>query len=240
MFLTSSLLKRFIDSVKLPGPSPSRSIKITFQQKVVLDIALEDLVDALADCGYESDGSLDSKAGRELDEDEDVNPILGDFECDPNLKFAMHETLPDLSDLTESEPENGPISHKRTVDMAALDKTAKKKLKKKNYNKRRRKEKRIETSGDEPYSKLVGDRRCNEADIITLDCDAAKLPVSSTGWQGVRKTGFEEYTGLSREETIALPGCGISIGMAGRLLVLLMYSQMLKQVPLFQSQRSHL
>lgn len=189
--------------LKLLG-STSPRFKITFQKKVVLDIHLEDLVDALPDRGYDSDGSVASSPAQDLDGDDDFD-ILGDFTCEPDLDFAMHKPLPDLSDLTESEPENDPISHKRSFDTANLDKTEKKRLKKKNYNKRRRKEKRIDISGDEPYSKSVGDRRCNEADIIHLDCNAAKLPVSTTGWQGVRKTGFEEYAGLSRDETIALP-----------------------------------
>lgn len=167
---------------------------------------MEDLVDELVDNGYESDDSMASKTGQGSEGDVDFDR-LGDFTCDPDLDFAMQRPPPDLSDLTDSELENDAIlsNRKRSSDTANLDNTEMKLLKKKAYKKRRRREKRSEISGNEPYSKLVGNRRCNEANVITLDCRAAKLPVSTTGWQGVRKTGFEEYAGLSREETIALP-----------------------------------
>ncbi|KAE9398411.1 hypothetical protein BT96DRAFT_994892 [Gymnopus androsaceus JB14] len=53
-------------------------------------------------------------------------------------------------------------------------------------------QKRTQLSGSEPYSKAIGEQCCNETEVINLDYDPAIMPVSTTGWQGVRKTRFEE------------------------------------------------
>lgn len=155
--------------------------------------------------GYESEDSLEGD--EEEDDDDDHEPLDPEFSHHiTELSNLPDFDLPDLPEeitfeycglidgqlpnLTDSE-EDVPSSNKSI--------NSKRKASKKLYKKNARNNKRIRTS-DGPYSKEIGRRRVDASEVRTLDLDAVDLPVTTTGYQGIRAT--KQYGGWKREKVL--------------------------------------
>ncbi|KAE9397047.1 hypothetical protein BT96DRAFT_996128 [Gymnopus androsaceus JB14] len=207
-----------------PFCSFGQRFKLTFQDSVIIDFDLQDLLNRYTH--HEADEGLsDKEPDAEQDEDEDdETDAEGDLDEEFRQPFNTGFSS-DLTDLSDSERDEKPVhlasdtesdlselsSEAHTAPLQASNNDAS------SYSNTCTKRKRTRRAPSDPvkaaeqkakkktYQKHRPDRRCDESKVLKLDFDANSLPVASTGWQGLRDTGFEQFRDYTHAQVLALP-----------------------------------